>query len=387
VLRAVLMFSFLQAAKAFRLPSNIYNTLAAAAFGLLVYNPYLLVDVGFQLSFLAVYGIVYLQPRLYRWWQFSSWTGDYLWKLVSTSLAAQLAVLPLSLYYFHQFPVYFLIANIVAVTLSNGALLLGFLLLAVAGVPALGQGLGWALAGLLRAMNGFSAALLHLPGPLVSGITLSAGQTWLLYGGMLLLILFLVRRQLRYLSALAALVLVLSVREIAEARGQHRQTLWVVYQVRGATALAFIRGHGVALLADSAFYAQTRNYAYGLQPHFWQLGVVPVRRDTLSGGALPAGRRLADGNVLLCWQGIRVLLCRRPLGKYNLRNLKLDYLILTQNVKFRPESLPASRDGLLIIIDGSNKRWYQQKWAAQLRARHYRVHEVSRQGAYIRVVD
>jgi competence protein ComEC len=388
VLRAVVMFSFIQAAKAFRLPSNIYNTLAAAAFGLLLYNPYLLVDVGFQLSFLAVYGIVYGQPRIYRRLQFSSLPGDYLWKLVSTSLAAQLAVLPLSLYYFHQFPVYFLAANIVAVTLSNGALLLGFLLLALSAVPVLAQGLGWAVAALLQIMNWFSEKLLYLPGAVVSGISLSQEQTWLLYGAMALGVVFLARRKLPYLAGCTALLLGVSALEVAEARERYKQALVVVYQVRGATALGFIRQGRAVLLADSAFYAQPRNYSYAVQPHWWQLGVGDIRLDTLADRAPPslAGRRLADGNVLLSWHGIRLLVCRKPLVKYNLQNLRLDYLILTQNVKFPPESLPNKKARLLVIMDGSNKGWYQHKWAAQLRARQFRVYQVSRQGAYIRVV-
>jgi competence protein ComEC len=389
VLRAVLMFSFIQAARTFRLPGNIYNTLAAAAFGLLLFDPYLLVDVGFQLSFLAVYGIVLLQPRLYRQLACNSLPGDYLWKLVSTSLAAQLAVLPLSFYYFHQFPVYFLLANVVAVTLSNGALLLGFGLLALAGVPVLAQGLGWAMAALLQGMNRFSEALLHLPGAVVSGIVISPAQAWLLYALLLLLLLFLVRRQLSYFGGFTALVLVFSAIAVAQARERHQQALFVVYQVRGATALGFIWGRQATLLADSAFYAQQRHYRYAVQPHWWQLGVTQPRLDTLANQGPPAlaGVRLADGNVLVSWRGIRLLVCRRPPDKYNWSDLNLDYLILTQNVKFRLESLPNKNDKLLVIMDNSGSIGYQQKRVAQLRAHRLRVYQVSRQGAYIRVVD
>jgi competence protein ComEC len=388
VLRAVVMFSFIQAATAFRLPSNIYNTLAAAAFGLLLFNPYLLVDVGFQLSFLAVYGIVYFQPRIYRWLACTSFAGDYLWKLVSTSLAAQLAVLPLSFYYFHQFPVYFLPANIVAVTLSNGALLLGFLLLALAWLPAVAQWLGLGILWLLQGMNYVSEALVRLPGSQVTGIVLSQGQAWLMYALMALLTLFLVRRKLPYFAVFTGLLLLFAVQEVAQARGRQKQGLLVVYQVRGATALGFIRERGAALLADSAFYAGPRHHQYLVQPHWWQLGINRVRRDTLQARALPgaAFRTLSDGNVLLSWRGIRVLVCRKPLGNYPLAQAGLDYLVLTRNVKISPEILPNKKGRLVVIIDGSNKAWYEEKWQAALRARQVNVYLVSRQGAYIREV-
>jgi competence protein ComEC len=162
-----------------------------------------------------------------------------------------------------------------------------------------------------------------------------------------------------------------------------------VYQVRGATALGFIRGPEAMLLADSAFYAQARHYRYAVQPHWWQLGVTQPRLDTLAGRVRPAlaGIGLADGNVLVSWRGIRLLVCRRPPEKYNWSDLNLDYLILTQNVKFRLESLPNKKDKLLVIMDDSGSIWYQQKRAAQLRAHRFRVYQVSRQGAYIRVVD
>ncbi|MGV3504111.1 MAG: ComEC/Rec2 family competence protein [Adhaeribacter sp.] len=385
VLRAVLMFSFIQAAKAFRLPSNIYNTLAAAAFGLLVYDPYLLVDVGFQLSFLAVYGIVYAQPRIYRLLAVNNLAGDYVWKLVSTSLAAQLAVLPLSLYYFHQFPVYFLVANVVAVTLSNLALLLGFGLLAAAGVPALATLLGTAIAALLQGMNACSEALLRLPGAVVSGITLSSAQAWLFYAGMALLALFMLRRRLFLLAGCSAGVLVCSALELAEAGQQRRQALFVVYQVRGATALGFIRGRQAVLLADSAFYARPRNFQYVVQPHWVQRGVRHMQFDTLSARTLPglAARRLPDGNLLLSWQGQRLWLGLQPLQAAYLEQLRPHYLVLTQNIKFKPEIFPNKNGRFWVIMDESNKPWYQQKRAAQLRGSGYRVYQVSRQGAFV----
>ena len=76
VLRAAVMFSLVSVGQAFERQSSIFNTLSAAAFLLLLYNPYLLCDVGFQLSFLAVLSIVYLQPRLVRWFDARNFVLD-----------------------------------------------------------------------------------------------------------------------------------------------------------------------------------------------------------------------------------------------------------------------------------------------------------------------
>ncbi len=89
VLRAVTMFSFIAIARPFGMRTNIYNTLAASAFVLLIYNPYLIMSVGFQLSYLAVLGIVYLQRPLYQLWEIENTLGDWTWKITCVSIAAQ----------------------------------------------------------------------------------------------------------------------------------------------------------------------------------------------------------------------------------------------------------------------------------------------------------
>ena len=101
VLRAATMFSFVIMGTVLNRKSSIYNTLAASAFFLLIINPNLLFEVGFQLSYIAVLGIVYLQPLIYnriytRWWLL-----DKIWAITAVSIAAQIATLPLTLYYFH----------------------------------------------------------------------------------------------------------------------------------------------------------------------------------------------------------------------------------------------------------------------------------------------
>ena len=89
--------------------SNNYNILGFTAFVLLVYNPFYIWDVGFQLSFISVFGLIYLQPKIYKWIYVKNKWLDKLWSAVALSLAAQLVTFPLSVYYFHQFPMYFIL--------------------------------------------------------------------------------------------------------------------------------------------------------------------------------------------------------------------------------------------------------------------------------------
>lgn len=125
VLRATTMFTAIAFAQASSRRSNIYNTLSFSAIALIVFNPNIIYEVGFQLSYLAVVGIVFLQPKIYAWINSRNWLVDKIWQISSVSIAAQLATFPLSLYYFHMFPSYFLLSNLVVIPLAGILLSLG----------------------------------------------------------------------------------------------------------------------------------------------------------------------------------------------------------------------------------------------------------------------
>lgn len=131
VLRAALMFSFITVSLYIRRFRDTYNTLAAAALLLLIYEPNLLYDVGFQLSFTAVTGIVYLQPRLYKLLSFKWKLPDYLWQITSVGIAAQLATFPIGLYYFQHLPVNFMLTGLFVVPFAFVILSLGITLFVV----------------------------------------------------------------------------------------------------------------------------------------------------------------------------------------------------------------------------------------------------------------
>jgi len=371
VLRAVVMFSFISGAKILRKQTNMYNTLAAAAFFLLLQNPYFLLDVGFQLSFLAVVGIVYFQPKIYAWFEVNAWLPDQIWALLSTSLAAQLAVLPLSFYYFHQFPVYFLLANIAAVFLSNVALILGFLLLGFYWFPLVAALLGKLLAGILMLMNLISGFLVKLPLAVISGIVISQTQAWCLYGMLFLVCVFLVKKQLWYFAVFTTLVLFFSVQQLAAAKSRLQQRYFVVYHTPQSTALGFVSGTQATVLADSAFYAYPKNLQYNLQPHLWQMGVSQpqlLRLATTSANKVLAVAVLPDGNELINWQGLKILYCRKPLRGYAVASLKLDYMVLSNNAYVSPDLNFNTNSKLVVVVTGANYKSYVRKIKARFRA-------------------
>ena len=129
VIRAVTMFTAVAIAMATKKEISTYKTLLISIFFLLLFNPYYLFEVGFQLSYLAVFFIVWIQPQIYNLWQPKLKIIDYPWQLFTISVAAQLGVLPLSLYYFHQFPGLFFVANLLIIPFLGLILGLGILVI------------------------------------------------------------------------------------------------------------------------------------------------------------------------------------------------------------------------------------------------------------------
>lgn len=132
VVRAVTMFSLLTIALHFNRTTNTYNTLCISAFILLLFNPYYLFDVGFQLSYIAVFAIISIKPLFDKLWKPNNYFLKKGFDIFSVSLAAQIGILPLSLYYFHQFPGLFMISNLVIIPTLGFLLIFGFIIIVTA---------------------------------------------------------------------------------------------------------------------------------------------------------------------------------------------------------------------------------------------------------------
>lgn len=129
VIRAVTMFSAVALGQFLGRSNSVVYSLILSMFVLLLINPMSLLDVGFQLSYLAVYGIVSIQPRLFQLWKPRWILIRKIWELSTVSLSAQLTVLPLSLFYFHQFPGLFLLSNLLIVPFLGLILFMGILIM------------------------------------------------------------------------------------------------------------------------------------------------------------------------------------------------------------------------------------------------------------------
>jgi len=132
VLRSVVMFSFLAIGNHLRRNGNIYHTLLISMLLILLFEPYFLFDIGFQLSYLALFSILWLQPILKNIWDPKNKIIINIWNALTISFAAQIGTLPLCLYYFHQFPGLFFITNIIIIPVLSFIMIAGIIVMILA---------------------------------------------------------------------------------------------------------------------------------------------------------------------------------------------------------------------------------------------------------------
>lgn len=272
VLRASTMFSAVAISQSLGRRSGIYNSLSAAALILLCFNPYMITEVGFQLSFAAVLGIVLFQPPIYNLIYVRNKWLDKVWQITCVSLAAQLITFPMGILYFHQFPNYFLVSNLIVIPAAFIVLVVGIGLLALQFVPVIFQLLGFELNGILKALNTSVAFIEQLPNALSSGLYFSIFEVWMVYIIIAALALFIYQKDIHALMIIATAVLLLlfsfSVR-VSDRRGQ--KTI-VVNNIKGHTSINLIDGEKNILLADSALIASNSKQVFHLKNFWYRLG-------------------------------------------------------------------------------------------------------------------
>ncbi len=188
VVRAVTMFSFVSIGIYLQRATNIFNTLAVSILMILLFKPSFLFEVGFQLSYSAVLAIVVLQPIMKQFWYPKNKIGNYFYQILTVSVAAQIGVLPLSLYYFHQFPGLFFVTNLVLIPLLTVILVVGIFVIITYSLHLSIPFLNWTLSETVGVMNDYVAWIASFEKFVFSEIPFSEFLLVVLYGVLLSLI-------------------------------------------------------------------------------------------------------------------------------------------------------------------------------------------------------
>ncbi|AKD55660.1 ComEC/Rec2 family competence protein [Spirosoma radiotolerans] len=390
VLRSAAMFSLLIVANAMGRQQQLANTLGASAFFILCFDPYAVFSAGFQLSYLAVGGISGWQSPLYQSITFRYTWANRLWELTAVALVAQLITFPLGVFYFHQFPTYFLLANPLVIVLSEILLPLAMAMLAFSWVPYLNDVLGWLLHKVAWILNYAVTQTGQLPGAAWDGLWLSQTAMGLIYAVIFAGAALILTRNRAYLwvTCVAALLLA-GVTIWGDYQQAHQQRL-AVHFLPHRTAVSLTAGHRSQLVTDLD-RTDTRSFDFYLKNTFGQWGVSALtivntsrkETDRHSLGNIP-GYYQAREYGLWVWQGKTLLLVNKLTGRNRWRlPAAVDYLIIRRNALQDWNQLTGRVVAEHIIFDDSNKTPLTDRLLSEAKVRNIACYSVRQMGAYV----
>lgn len=379
VLRATTMFSVVVIGQNSRLNANIYNTLAVSAFILLVYNPYFILDVGFQLSYVAVVGIVFFQPKIASLWQVQNKIGRYFWELVAVSIAAQISTIPLTLYYFHQFPVWFWLSGLVAIPAAAFILGLGLLYLIFSSLPYIGSGLGVVLHYLIAVVNWFIFQIKAFPLGLITGVWLEQWAVVALFLGIISLGIMLLRDRLVWLIPfLVSVLLIFGYGSYLTITNATQQQV-IIYDINKQSAIDLIDGRALVSIQDTGLSIQ--NYEFAARNHHWKLGVEDSYQlgfqDSLTNNSIQIRPNWIQFDSLL------FAIIDEPINGIFPHPIAVDYVVIRNNPKLYIHQLFQNYKPKKIIFDTSNPTWRIAYWQKDCEELGLSYHNIAKEGAFI----
>jgi competence protein ComEC len=382
VLRAAVMSTFLALSNGWGRKVSIYNVLAASAFVLLLWNPFWLFDVGFQLSYFAVIGIAYGQPKIRKLLIFKNKIANWAWEATAVGLAAQLVVTPISLYYFHQFPTYFWLSGLLAVPVSSGALYAGIVLFFTSKVPYLGWLIGKILFGLVWLMNEIVFSIQKLPLSILTGFWVSGLAVFILY---LLLIGVGFALQTRQLKSLIYPLSIAAVSSLLYAFSHikttpHREI--IVYHIYKHSVIDFIDGDKCYSFSKkySAESDTFNKIKFSVENHRIRLNA-----NTLETSEFNVSEKYPN---LIYHYGVSQFQDYRLAILDNLPEnsviLHTNAVLLHQNARFSIAELLKYFQFDTLIFDGSSARWRVEKWKTECHSLGINYHDTAEQGAWLK---
>ncbi len=350
VCRAAIMLSLIIIGKTNSRYINTLNILAISAFGLLLYNPLLITDVGFQLSYLAVGGLVVFQPIVYKLIAVKNKWLDRLWSLCSISIAAQVITFPLSAFYFHQFPVYFLISNLVITLPVLVIMYCGLLYLALPQIPILSKALAYILEQSILLTNKVLTAIENSPVASISKIWLTTAEYLLLYVIIICLFYFLFDKRKALITIALCCLLLLCISWSYKTISLFNTNSITYLNLKKHPAIVFKKGTEAIVLTDLPVY--DKNYRYSIQPY---LDSCEVKNAAIYNIDQDVNTPfLRKHNNLIKFMDKTLLVCSGAIKSTSPEKIKLDHIYITGNLKLDMAAINANFDCNLWLIDGSN---------------------------------
>ncbi len=370
VMRASAMFSFVAIGGMLNRRTNSYNSLMVSLIVLLLLNPLLILEVGFQFSYLAVFGIVWLQRPLGSLYKARTKIGNYVWDIITVSFAAQLLTAPLAILYFHQFPNYFLLTNIAVITLTPIVMGFGIAVLVFSFWAFAYKYLSLVLVYLIKSMNWIIVTIEALPYSVTSNIDLSALQVGFIYLLILLFIAaFLYKKKVYLFQALLCLIIVMGI-DLGKQIKVNQQKEIIFHSVKSGYAVDCIEGRASTLIWDHNMEENHQTYNYGIKNNHIYHRIKEVKNIT--------------GRHFIRVHNKSILIIDQPLYAIALeRKLKVNYILLHNNVNIPMDVLQKMFDFDMIITGGSYSHYRLMNIRKTCAQKIIPYHELKNQGSMV----
>lgn len=355
------MFSLFVIAEMLNRQTNSINTLFISAFIILIINPMQCFDVGFQLSYLAVLGIIIVKPKLdsiltskFKFIEFFNAT-------LKVSLAAQIGILPLLLYYFHQFPGVFLLANIVVLPLLIVLLYLGALVVLLAMMGGYISMLNLSFEAVLNQMNRYVNWVASHEFLIFKNIPFDQWMLWGLYGLIFLCLRFFSNRNYKNIIFILSAMAVFHMYCLQKLNLNPKKEFTVFHQIK-KTVLGFRNSSNFQL-----------HQVDTIKPYF--LENYTSREGLLGVNFQPLEKfySIGDKNLLLV----------DTLGIYKLKKIQVDWVLLTNSPKIHLEDLIEVLRPELILADGSNYTSFIERWRKTCLKYKIKFHDTASKEAFV----
>lgn len=363
ITRACLMFSFIAIGMQLQRPVSVMNSLFVSLFLLLLLQPSLIFQAGFQLSYLAVFAIIAFQPKLRSLLQPKNRFTRFFWDLTTVSIAAQLGVFPLSLYYFHQFPGLFFLSNLVILPFLGIILGAGILLVILALLHLLPDLFVQLYAGSIDLLNNFVSWVAMQQAFLLKDIPFSLSATFAAYFFLLCLLLLCYRRSFRNVMLFLSAVVIFQLNMIFEKRNRNTSEA-IIFHKTGSTVIAARTGQKLQIFRSDSISEENDK----------MLTAYKVNRN------IPEFREDPLPNVLEL-QGKRLLIVDSS-GVYELPELNPDLVLLRNSPKINLNRLLKELHPQKIIADGSNYTTYIKRWESTCQKQKVPFYFTGKKGAF-----
>ena len=365
VTRAVTMFSVVAIAKNLNRPTNIYNTLAISAFIILLFKPLFLFDVGFQLSYFAVISIVAIDPFLYKLWKPKYWLTKVYWHTLTVTLSAQFGIIPLSLYYFHQFPGLFFLSNLVIIPFLGLILGVGISVFLLSVLNILPQFIATGYGYVISLMNDFVGWISKQEAFLFKDIPFSILFVFASYLFIIALVRFYIKRNY---ATLVFLLITLLIGQSALIYTTYKkpENQFVVFHKSRFSLLGNTSKTTVTIATDLDSISTLKSKIikdYKVGNH-----IKNIHEEDLKSIYLLKNKKL---------------LVIDSLGIYNIKSFQPDYVLLRQSPKINLNRLIDSIKPKYIIADGSNYKSYIERWETTCKKRKLPFYQTSKKGAFV----